>query len=54
MRIIKTMLKNIVFSLPIYEFKKSTQQRHDSFRGVKFKTFSAPIRIRGGFGSKDK
>jgi len=49
MRFIKTMLKTIVFSLPIYEFEKLTQHRYDSFRGVKLKTFSAPIRIRGGF-----
>ena len=47
-------VENIVFSLPIYEFEKLTQQRYDSFRGVKLKTFSAPIRIRGGFGSRDK
>ncbi len=46
-------VENIVFSLPIYEFEKLTQQRYDSFRGVKLKTFSAPIRVRG-FGSKDK
>ena len=50
----KNYVQNIVFSLPIYEFEKLTQQRYDSFRGVKLKTFSAPIRIRGGFGSKDK
>ena len=50
----KNYVENIVFSLPIYEFEKLTQLRYDSFRGVKLKTFSAPIRIRGGFGSKDK
>ena len=49
----KDYVENIVFSLPIYEFEKLTQQRYDSFRGVKIKTFSAPIRIRGGLGSKD-
>jgi len=50
----KNYVEKYCFSLPIYEFKKLTQQRYDSFRGVKLKTFSAPIRIRGGFGSKDK
>ncbi len=49
----KNYVENIVFSLPIYEFEKLTQLRYDSFRGVKLKTFSAPIRIRG-IGNKDK